>query len=285
MPITKKNPIQISVTEQTNIDESNHTKAGAAQTTNDDEKKSKFHRKKLLCFTMISLAIFLVISTTSIALYFSFYHQPHSNDDLIGEKIIESTSKTTSTLSPNEKVLKVATRERFGVFGNFVGKYKLSKPIKRIFLLTTETSKCFDDNNCVDFIVDRQQEFYPEFDDIKENFIISIDGTLLEGRGFEHEGQAVCERDKMTCYDRKAISISFAINPMMDRNLSESQHFAFCKFVEMNLEKFDDKIFVLVFMSTSLVSFEKLQDCGKWSDRNLRLDFSEKCEKYKLICN
>lgn len=85
-------------------------------------------------------------------------------------------------------------------------------------------------DTCVDAIVNLQQESYPDFDDIRENFLIAPDGVVYEGRGFHREGEAIILDDTKTSFNAQAVSISFMLS---ERNKEPNaiQLETFCHFV------------------------------------------------------
>jgi hypothetical protein len=114
------------------------------------------------------------------------------------------------------------------------GKFKIVAPVSKVILLRTQTdtNTCDSEKDCTGFMLDRQQNAYPDADDIRENFIIARDGTVFEGRGFEWEGETTCADDTLTCYNNDAISIAFVQN--FSQNVSEQQRSAFCEFIRNN---------------------------------------------------
>lgn len=77
-------------------------------------------------------------------------------------------------------------------------------------------------------MVNLQQEAYPEFDDIQENFLIGMDGTVFEGRGLHREGQTTY--DSLTSFNTQALSISF-MTTINDKEPNSMQKETFCHFI------------------------------------------------------
>lgn len=147
-----------------------------------------------------------------------------------------TSTESTTTEGPFAQ-LKVLTREVWIPHGlDFTGKFKQLMPIKRIIILNTKTDTCYDESSCIEFIADSQQMAYPEFDDVKENFFIGVDGTVYEGRGFLHEGQASYE--SCTSFNSKAVSISFILQGKAEQP-NEKQQEALCLFIRKSI---DDKV-------------------------------------------
>lgn len=188
-------------------------------------------------------------------------------------KIIDSSSttsyETTTSLQP-VIIHKIVKRNDWKTNDSFpiTGKYKLFSPVNKIILLTTVTSHCDTEESCMQFVNEQQQNAYPGYDDIRENFIIALDGTILEGRGFEREGETTCESDNITCYNNKAISISFVQSSAENYEVNEKQQSAYCQFIK---DKQDTKLIdftVTAFNHNSLISttvddmsFGKLKEC------------------------
>lgn len=158
-----------------------------------------------------------------------------------------TTSSTTETPLPQAKLLK---RDAWVMKGlELSGKLKQLKPIERILILKTETDSCDSEPSCVDFMFEHQQNAYPEFDDVEENFLISSEGTVYEGRGFSREGQTT--HDSRTSYNGKAVSISFLSS---GSSLSEEQQTAFCVFIDNMLASGDLDESFLIFQHNDLKS-------------------------------
>lgn len=132
----------------------------------------------------------------------------------------------------------------------------------------------FDDCqiSCIDAIVNLQQEAYPDFDDIRENFLIA-DALVYVGRGFDREGQTTYS-NSVTSFNSQAISISF----LMDQDETEpnaKQKKSLCWFIELSLANNSLSENYTAYRQTSLVSsededgsYEDFGDCGvNWQTR------------------
>jgi hypothetical protein len=200
---------------------------------------------------------------------------------------------TTTTIQPviNRKIVKRKDWKSIDSFA-ITGKYKLISPVNKIILLTTVTSHCDTEESCMEFINDQQQFVYPGYDDIRENFIIALDGTIFEGRGFEHEGETTCESDKITCYNNKAISISFVQSSANDYEVNEKQQSAYCQFIK---EKQDIRLIDSTFnafnhnnlISTTVddASFGKLKECCNLLDDSTFYIHMCYAKLYKVVSN
>lgn len=173
-----------------------------------------------------------------------------------------TATESTTTEGPFAQ-LKVVKREAWIPHGlDFTGKFKQLMPIKRIIILNTKTDTCYDESSCIDFIADSQQMVYPDFDDVKENFFIGVDGTVYEGRGFLHEGQSSYE--SFTTFNSKAVSISFILQGKAEQP-NERQQEALCLFIRKSI---DDKVLdenYFLFHHSELISsfFEYLEEDKK----------------------
>lgn len=77
--------------------------------------------------------------------------------------------------------------------------------------MDTQTVTCSGDDACINFVQNRQNSSYlANSQDLPENFLISTDGTIYEGRGYSYEGQHSNDRGS-TSYN-KAIGVSFIGN-------------------------------------------------------------------------
>lgn len=91
---------------------------------------------------------------------------------------------------------------------------------------------------------------YPEFDDVQENFLIDSSGGLIEGRGFQREGQLPCESH--TCYNNKAVSINFILNE--NDNPSAMQLDTLCTFTRHFIDTKDLDSSYTIFLHSQLTS-------------------------------
>lgn len=240
----------------------------------DKNRLTKIFRKKALLIPIIFVFL-IMIGGISFLIYESVRKGQYEgfSSSTSTTKIIDSTSTTSyDTTTSSQPVInhKIVKRNDWKTNDSFpiTGKYKLISPVNKIILLTTVTSHCDTEESCMEFVNEQQQKAYPEYDDIRENFIIALDGTILEGRGFEREGETTCESDNITCYNNKAISISFVQSSVEDYEVNEKQQSAYCQFIK---NKQDTKLIdynVTAFNHNNLVSttvddksFGNLKEC------------------------
>lgn len=129
--------------------------------------------------------------------------------------------------------------------------------------------------SCIDAIVNLQQEAYPDFDDIRENFLIASDGWVYAGRGFGREGQTTFS-NSVTSFNSQAISISFLMAEE-DIEPSRKQKASLCWFVEHSIENENLAENYTAFHQSLLVSSEDEDElnedfggCGvNWQTRKL----------------
>ncbi|KAL7021285.1 hypothetical protein ACKWTF_011824 [Chironomus riparius] len=235
----------------------------------DEHKLFKLLKKKALLIPIICLFLIL-IGGISFLIYDTLKNEQHEGfSSTTTAEIIKSTTPYDTTSEPviNHKIIKRndwKTNDSFPI----TGKYKLISPVNKIILLTTVTSQCDTEESCIEFINEQQQYAYPEYDDIRENFIIALDGTIFEGRGFEREGETTCESDKITCYNNKAISISFVQSSTKDYEVNDKQQSAYCQFIKQKQDmRLIDYTFT-AFNHNNLISttaqdgsFGKLKEC------------------------
>lgn len=105
--------------------------------------------------------------------------------------------------------------------------------------------------SCIDFLVENQQNAYPEFDDVRENFFVGWDGTIYEGRGFKNEGQTTFA--SQTSYNNKAVSISFIMR-VNGTTPSLKQQESFCRFINQSIEQKDLNESFSLFHHSHLIS-------------------------------
>lgn len=87
------------------------------------------------------------------------------------------------------------------------GSMPLTRPVKRVIVMKSNVSEPYDKDSIGLFLKTEQfSSFYPDHEDIKENFIIGSDGTVFEGRGFFKEGQMTYDSFG-TSYNNEAIGI------------------------------------------------------------------------------
>lgn len=115
----------------------------------------------------------------------------------------------------------------------------------------------FSKASCIDFLAEYQQNVYPEFDDVRENFFVGLDGAVYEGRGFPIEGQTTFA--SQTSYNNKAVSISFIIR-VNETAPSLKQQESFCRFIDQSIEQKDLKATFSLFHHSHLVSLTTSED-------------------------
>lgn len=64
---------------------------------------------------------------------------------------------------------------------------RLKKHVSKVIIFDTVVEEACDKESCINVLY--EDTFYPELEDIKENFIISTKGTIFEARGFERESE------------------------------------------------------------------------------------------------
>jgi len=262
----------------------------------DKNKFAKLMHKKVVLIPIVCLFLIL-IGGISFLIYDTLQKGQYEGYSSTTTKITTEWSSTkpydtSTTLQPvyNHKIIK---RKDWEINDSFAitGKYKLISPVNKIILLTTVTSQCDTEKSCMEFINGLQQYAYPEYDDIRENFIIALDGTIFEGRGFERESETTCESDKITCYNNKAISISFVQSSEDDYEVNERQKSAYCQFIK---EEQDNKLIDFTFtafnhnnlISTTVddESYEKLKECYNLHN-SCKLKFTFLYHKFSHMCH
>ncbi|KAG5672018.1 hypothetical protein PVAND_002180 [Polypedilum vanderplanki] len=194
------------------------------------QKLQRHLNKKRVSIPIIILLLALIGGLSYTTYYFFTYN-------LSERKIVEPESAFL-----HEQVKREVWQGNETDSMQLTGKYKIISPVKRIILLETQTDMCTSKEDCINFMLEHQQNAYPEYDDIRENFIIAEDGTVFEGRGFMREGETTCENDMITCYNKNSISIAFvrsftkSNNDVNENNINEQQHSAFCEFIKNNTE-------------------------------------------------
>lgn len=229
------------------------------------KSRKLFNRK--VC--VAGIAILVLLAVTVIPLIYISKSQSNISDDFASTTIshIETTSKTTTEIStepsisvetssssttstsfqsttttsevptePPDPYLFI-TRKEWGSYDeDFKGEIKL-KEVKRIIVMDTKNKTCYNFENCTKFMKDwqwstfMQKEFGRiEVTDIRENFLISSDGTVFEGRGFAFEGQHTYDAMK-TSYNKGAIGISF-VGDYTELNITEDQKNSFNFYID-----------------------------------------------------
>jgi hypothetical protein len=198
----------------------------------------------------------------------------------------QSSEMPTTTMKPFE-YLELSRSEWMASNSiNFDSKYKLNAT-EKIILTTTQTDDCNGINDCIDFIIDYQQSSYPQYDDIRENFIIAIDGTILEGRGFYRETETTCEANEITCYNSRAISISFIQTSNGENEITEYQREAFCLFLRNKTEEEKISKNFTIFQHDMLTTYNDddvgIFDVLKECDYEHRNSWFKNCELISLV--
>lgn len=78
-----------------------------------------------------------------------------------------------------------------------------------------------------------------------------MNGGLIEGRGFSHEGQTTCE--SRTCYNNKAVSVNFILGDN-DIKASDEQLETLCVFIQRFTDSNDLDENYLMFHHSQLTS-------------------------------
>jgi hypothetical protein len=105
---------------------------------------------------------------------------------------VSTKSTQQSDVKPTDTMMVIIPREK----NMRIGSKPLKTPVEKVILVETKVAAGE---------IHLKGNFYPFYEDIKENFVISTDGKIYEGRGFLREGQVA--RDKFgTSYDDNAIS-------------------------------------------------------------------------------
>ena len=209
-----------------------------------------------------------------------------------------TTTSTSTTVKPEPiEQLKIVKKTEWEVAGlTLVAKFKQILPIKKVIVMTTKTEPCSDEvfndilklpsqtlsflkETCMEAIVNLQQESYPDFDDIRENFLIATDGTVYEGRGFSREGEATILEDTKTSFDIQAVSISFMVTEEKQEPNSVQLE-TFCNFLNRSKSNEEIKENYKVFHQSSLISsnenlIENFEHCEvKWEKSKLQKSFA-----------
>jgi hypothetical protein len=202
--ITFHNP---EISNQTNV---------KTETTN----SAKPNRTLFTCFVIL---LFVFAVTLSLILVNNLVK--NSSENITWNESLISDASTRSSQTSNPEELKTATKvvERFcqieskSEWNSTVKKgTKLKFPIERVIVFEIITNECGEQEACLKFLRQRQLNFTRTYDlgfsieNLPENFLISSDGTIYEGRGF-FEGQHTYDRTK-TSYNKKSLGIGFAVD-------------------------------------------------------------------------
>jgi hypothetical protein len=131
-----------------------------------------------------------------------------------------------------------------------ISKTLLKTPVERIIVLETITDKCELRETCLKFLKQRQMSHYNTYingifiQNIPENYFISSDGTIFEGRGL-FEGQHTYDQIE-TSYNKKSIGVSFltlgAESSLNDRQIG-ALNFLIEEFINDKKLKTDYKLY------------------------------------------
>lgn len=115
---------------------------------------------------------------------------------------------TTSNNHQIEQVVKkpadlIISRDKWLDDLGRVGSRPLKTPVKKVIVFETNVTEFCELDSCSSNIL--KGNFYPYFEDVKENFVIGTEGIVFEGRGFLREGQMLFD-EFGTSYDNDAIS-------------------------------------------------------------------------------
>ena len=281
----------------------------------DPENKDQPKDRKVLSKPRI-LIILIIILTTTIATIIGVLFVPKEREkDPINNISTVSTEKTTLVI-PTEPVtsssdtslsssststrsvttesisttiapvpFKIITRSDWGS-RPMKGRIKLKSPVKRLIIMDTQTEKCYNTEACKTLIKDRQLVHYNDYEqgrisiqDIRENFLISSDGTIFEGRGFSYEGQHSYDQSK-TSYNSEAIGISFIGNYSeqdIDSRQNESLKYFIQKCIEENNLILEYKLYYKYQLTESRQTYDKLYETVKmmnhWKESENKFDF------------
>lgn len=103
-------------------------------------------------------------------------------------------------MKPSELLI---SRNKWVIDLGRVGSTPLKTPVKKVIFIETIVKKLCKKDACGLNVL--KENFYPCFEDLKENFVLGIDGTILEGRGFTREGEIFFD-EYGTNYNNHAIS-------------------------------------------------------------------------------
>lgn len=107
----------------------------------------------------------------------------------------------------------------------------LLRPIKRIIVAHTATETCEDEEDCKTLVQSIQNSDMNDrqLQDISFNFYIGGDGSILQGRGFQFQGQH-SETTNGSSYNQIGIGVAF-IGTFLESSPSEPQVEAFRDFI------------------------------------------------------
>lgn len=253
-----------------------------------------WQKRKMLVAIAIVLVIMISVCATLIVTYImkeekkdpnfsndlttlttSFHSSTHSTKT---EEILRSTS-TTAAQIPSSDVSSTSTTDSITIDPFVIvtrsewnalpmkGQQKLKLPVERIFIKDTQTEPCIEKEACLNFVKKRQRDSwnsrYMSFPlhDIQENFLISEDGRIFEGRGFAYEGQHTYDHSS-TSYNSKAICVSF-IGTYSNVSLTSKQVEAYNWLIQMQKECGNISVDFKLFFSDQVAS---LRDVSVYSD-------------------
>jgi hypothetical protein len=180
-------------------------------------KSTKFYR---ICFTCCVVLLFLVAVIVSLVVISNLKNNSPENETWNESLITNASTKSSQTSNPEELKTKNENAQKFcqiepkSEWNSTVKKnIKLKLPIERVIVFETITNQCGERENCLKFLRQRQLNLTQKYfngifmSNLPENFLISSDGTIYEGRGF-FEGQHTYDRTE-TSYNKKSLGIGF----------------------------------------------------------------------------
>lgn len=195
-----------------------------------------------------------------------------SETSLSSSSTVTRSESTSTTIA--QVPFKIITRSDWGS-RPMKGRIKLKPPVKRLIIMDTQTEKCNNTEACKTFVKDRQLVHYNDYEqgsisiqDIRENYLISSDGTIFEGRGFSYEGQHSYDQSK-TSYNNEAIGVSFIgiySEFDIDSRQKESLKYFIQKCIEENNLILEYKVYYKYQLTESRQSYDKLYETVKTMD-------------------
>lgn len=256
---------------------------------NDDPNQNQgtsLHRKAFI-YIIVFIVILTVIGTViGVSLHIIKREElptskpTETNPTDTTETTETSTSSSTSSTTITEPTVLFESISRSGWEARpMSGKKAQKPPIERLIVMDTQTAECNDIETCKAFVKKRQMDNYNDLelgsitiDDICENFLISPDGNIFEGRGFSKEGQHSFDRSK-TSYNNQAIGVSF-IGNYTEQDIESSQNESLIyftqKWIEEDLLVPDYKLYYKYQLTESRQTYDKLYETVKtmnhWTD-------------------
>lgn len=128
-------------------------------------------------------------------------------------EVTEPTTSEATTKNP-EEIFEIVPKSEWN--STVILKDSLKLPVDQLIILETVTDQCDERLTCLKFLKQRQLLYYNQYfngilmKSIPENYLISSDGMIYEGRGL-FEGQHTYDQAG-TSYNRKSIGISFLVS-------------------------------------------------------------------------